>query len=165
MLRIGSKTLKDGDTINITDIGMQNLSASDNPGNTLVCDTTYVNYNCCRKSESGTGTIGNWYTPMGQPVVTFNSIMDSLEYRAALYRVVHTRQVRLGSIGSPIEPLGLYTCNVPAENGMNVTATVNIINTVTGKSLSKSIIILNLIILLLHKITSCSLLNYIVMYF
>ncbi len=139
MLRIGSKTLKNGDTINITDIGMQNLSASDNPGNTLVCDTTYVNYNCCRHFESGMGAIGNWYTPMGLPVVTLNSIIDSLENSTTLYRVVHTRQVRLGSIGSPIEPLGVYTCNVPAENGMNVTATVNIINTVTGKSLSISI--------------------------
>ncbi len=139
MLRIGSKTLKDGDTINITDIGMQNLRALQYPGNTLVCDTTYVNYNCCRDSESGMGAIGNWYTPMGHPVVTLNSIIDSLENRATLYRVVHIRQVRLGSTGSPIEPLGVYTCNVPAENGMNVTATVNIINAVTGKSLSISI--------------------------
>ncbi len=140
MLRIGSKTLKDGDTINITDIGMQNPRDLQYPGNTLVCDTTYVNLDCCRNSESVTGTIGNWYAPNGQPVATLNSsIMDSLENRATLYRVVHIRQVRLGSIGFPIEPLGVYTCNVPAENGMNVTATINVINTVTGKSLSISI--------------------------
>ncbi len=147
MLRIGSKTLKDGDTINITDIGMQNLRDLQYPGNTLVCDTTYVNLDCCRNSESGMGPIGNWYTPMGQPVVTLNSIIDSLENRTTLYRVVHLRQVRLGSIGSPIEPLGVYTCNVPAENGMNVTATVNIINTVAGKSLSISIKIQNYLLL------------------
>ncbi len=89
--------------------------------------------------SSGEGPTGNWKKQMGHPVVTLNSIMDSLENSTTLYRVVHTRQVRLGSIGSPIEPLGVYTCNVPAENGMNVTAIVNIINTVAGKSLSKGI--------------------------
>ncbi len=38
--------LEDGDSINITSIGAD-------PGNTLVCNTTNVNMDCCRRNVTG----------------------------------------------------------------------------------------------------------------
>ena len=126
--RIGSRTLGDGDFVNITDIGGQS-SDRENPGNTLICDTTNVNVNCCRNSESGMGAIGNWYTPSGS-ALTASNLGETTD---TLYRVVYAQQVRLASIGAPVGPLGIYTCSVPDNNGILINATINIINILSGK--------------------------------
>ncbi len=127
--RIGSKTLGDGDSVNITDIGGQPPDRED-PGNTLICDTRYVNMECCRNSETGMGAIGNWYPPTGPPVVTLKFLGQTTD---TLFRVVHVQQVRLASIGAPVGSLGIYTCSVPNSNGNLFNATINIINIISGK--------------------------------
>ncbi len=76
------------------------------------------------------GPIGNWYPPTGPPVVTLGNLGQTTD---TLYRVVHTQQVRLASIGAPVGPLGRYTCSVPNSNGILVNATINIISTLSGK--------------------------------
>ena len=127
--RIGSRTLNDGDSVNITDIGVQPFNHTD-PGNTLICDTTNVNVDCCRNSESEMGAIGNWYTPSGSAVITAANLGQTTD---ALYRVLYAQQVRLASIGAPVRPLGIYTFSVPDSNGTLVSATIDIINTLSGK--------------------------------
>ncbi len=76
------------------------------------------------------GAIGNWYTPTGPPVITLNNLGLTID---TLYRVVHAQQVRLASRGAPGGPLGRYTCSVPNNNGILFNATINIINTLSGK--------------------------------
>ncbi len=127
--KIGSRTLGDGESVNITDIKGQPLDRDD-PGNTLICHTRYVNIQCCRGRESKMGAIGNWYPPTGHPVITLANLGQTTD---TLYRVVYTQQVRLASIGAPVGPLGVYTCSVPDNNGKIVNATVNIINILSGK--------------------------------
>ncbi len=127
--RIGSRTLGDGDFVNITEIGGQSPDRVD-PGNTLICDTSNVNMNCCRKSDSGMGAIGNWYTPSGSAVITAANLGQTTD---TFYRVLYAQQVRLASIGAPVGPLGIYTCSVPNNNGNIVNATINIINILSGK--------------------------------
>ncbi len=75
------------------------------------------------------GAIGNWYPPTGPPVVTLANLGQITD---ALYRVVAVQQVRLASTGAPVGPLGIYACSVP-NNGTLVNATINIINTLSGK--------------------------------
>ncbi len=84
---------------------------------------------CCRNSESGMGAIGNWYTPSGS-ALTASNLGETTD---TLYRVVYAQQVRLASIGAPVGPLGIYTCSVPENNGNLVNATIDIINTLSGK--------------------------------
>ncbi len=76
------------------------------------------------------GAIGNWYPPTGPPVIFIANLGQTTD---ALYRVVYTQQVRLASIGAPVGPLGIYTCSVPNNNGTLVNATINIINSLSGK--------------------------------
>ncbi len=125
--------LNNGDSVNITDIESQPMYRSD-PGNTLVCNTTLVNMNCCRNAESGMGAIGNWYTPSGPAVITLTNVVPNTD---TLYRVVHTQQIRLGSEGAPIGPLGIYTCRVPNEEGVEVMGSISIINILSGKGLTE----------------------------
>ncbi len=127
MFRIGSRTLGDGDSVNITDIGDQPSNRED-PGNTLICDTSYVNVECCRNADSGMGAIGNWYSPTG-PVINLKKLGQTTDI---LYRIVGAQQVRLASIGAPVGPLGIYTCSVPNTNGTLINATINIINILSG---------------------------------
>ncbi len=112
----------------MTDIGGQPSNHED-PGNTLICDTSYVNMACCRIAGSVMVAIGNWYTPLGSALTTSNLG----ETTDTLYRVVAAQQVRLASIGTPVGPLGIYTCSVPDSNGILVNATINVINTLSGK--------------------------------
>ncbi len=125
LFRIGSRTLSDGDSVNITDIGGQPTNRND-PGSTLICDTTAVNMECCRKKDTGmgVGAIGNWYFPNGSAVLTLVNLGQTTH---TFYRVVYTQQVRLASRGAPVGPLGIYTCSVPDSNGIPVNATVNIV--------------------------------------
>ncbi len=115
--------LKDGESVPIISIG-------NDTGNSVVCDTNNTNRNCCRKAESGTGAIGNWYLPDGSAVITRANLEQLTD---TLYRVVAAQQVRLESKGYPVGPLGIYTCSVPDISGMLVNATINITNEVSGK--------------------------------
>ena len=56
---IGTRILLPDEYINITDIGGQPNDRF-NPGSTLVCVTDNVNMACCRSSDTGYGSIGNW---------------------------------------------------------------------------------------------------------
>ena len=48
-------------------------------------------------------------------------------------RYGYTHQVRLGIVGTPTGPLGVYRCDVPdGMNGTNVSASINIIAAPTG---------------------------------
>ncbi len=85
---------------------------------------------CCRNSDTGMGSIGNWYPPTGPPVISLYNIGQN---NNTFYRVVAAQQVRLGSRGAPTGPLGTYTCSVPNNNGILVNATINIINILSGK--------------------------------
>ncbi len=125
LFRIGRRVLNSGDFICITDIGVQPLDRDD-PGHTLVCDTSNVNQNCCRNAESGIGAIGNWYLPTGLPIISLNKLQNNGSINDTLYRVLHTHQVRLGSTGSPTGPLGFYICSVPNINGVYINASIKI---------------------------------------
>ncbi len=131
MLRIGSRTLSDRDSVNIADIGGQPTNRND-PGSTLICDTTSVNMECCRRADTGmgVGAIGNWYFPNGPAVLTLANLGQTED---TLYRVVAAQQVRLASRGAPVGPLGIYTCSVPNNNGILFNATINIISILSGK--------------------------------
>ncbi len=128
-MQIGNKYLNDGDTINITDIGEQPMDLDDT-GSALVCNTIFVNLKCCRRMETGNKTVGNWYPHTGRPVITYNKLGNTTN---TIYRVVNAQQVRLGSIGFPYKPLGIYSCRVPDKNQNSVNISVNIINVFTGK--------------------------------
>ncbi len=84
---------------------------------------------CCRNEESGMGAVGNWYTPSGS-AVTASNLGEATD---SLYSVDAAQQVRLASRGSPVEPLGRYTCSVLNNNGIPFNATVNITNILSGK--------------------------------
>ena len=95
-----------------------------NPGATLVCVTTIVNENCCRKGDTNGVAIGSWLYPNKSAVATPADINNR---NNTLVRYVHTRQVRLASVGQPSGPAGEYTCLVPTASGINVSATINIV--------------------------------------
>ncbi len=90
------------------------------------------------------GAIGNWYTPSGPAVITLASVGSTTD---TLYRVVHAQQIRLGSVGAPVGPLGVYTCRVPNEDGVEVMGSISIINILSGKGLTEQntlVIVLNI---------------------
>ncbi len=80
---------------------------------------------CCRRADTGKGAIGNWYFPNGSAVLTLANLGQTTD---TLYRLVAAQQVRLASRGTPVGPLGIYTCSVPNSNGILINATINIIN-------------------------------------
>ncbi len=132
---LGSRILADGDSVNITDIGSQPMDDRTYPGNTLVCNTMFVNMHCCRSSDhSGNEPIGSWHFPNQSAVIHNNNRGNSMNILA---RVVYVQQVCLASIGLPVGPLGMYRCSVLQGNGNLINSTINIINVVSGKK-SKS---------------------------
>ncbi len=123
LLRMGTATLNDGESVPIINIG-------NDTGNSIVCNTSNINQRCCTNNQSTMGAIGNWYLPNGSAVITRTNLKKHTD---TLYRVVAAQQVRLESRGSPVGPLGIYTCSVPNMSGMLVNATINITNEVSGK--------------------------------
>ncbi len=119
-----------GSSINIADIGEQpgdrNLA-----GSTLVCVTTNVNTQCCRGRDNPNGGAigGGWSDPSNTPIPAANTLDGATNVFA---RIVFTEQVRLAIVGTPLGPLGVYTCTVPDMNGVNVSATIMITDR-TGK--------------------------------
>ena len=107
-----------GDTILITDIGTENTSDMNDPGSSLVCNTTNVNTNCCRDVDGGSK--GEWLDPDGTMIL--NSTSDDF------YRTRYTHQIRLNRRNDAISPTGVFTCVIPndGDSTMNHTATITI---------------------------------------
>ena len=107
-----------GDTVLITDIGAT-ISGTPYPGLALVCNTTNVNTNCCRKSDNPPDgpALGDWYFPDGTVVPKGNV--------GTITRTVYTHQVRLSRRSNAMAPTGDYECRVPDENsGLIHTASI-----------------------------------------
>ena len=115
--RIGNHTYLHGQIVNISDIGEQPYYDISDPGSTLVCVTTNVNRACCRRSDGG--NVGEWYYPNGTIVNRPNNSST-----AAFLRIGHEQQVRLMHRSDATGPLGLYRCEVPDEQGNNVSASI-----------------------------------------
>ena len=116
-----------GDTVLITDIGaftIRDESRSD-PGRSLVCVTSNVNTQCCRRVDGR--NVGEWYFPNGTIVPRhYHSRISSSFTRSGF-----THQVRLNNIHDAA-PTGLYECRVPDDNGVLQAASINI---TTGNSI------------------------------
>ena len=117
---LGNTIYLPGDSVLITDIGQLPDLRSD-PGSTLVCVTSNVNTQCCRGSDEG--NVGEWFYPNGSMVPRVNTIGSAVNLVA---RFGYTHQVRLGSVGSPTGPLGVYRCDVPDKTTTIVSASINI---------------------------------------
>ena len=123
---MGNTIYNSGDTVNINAIGNQPIDLSD-PGTTLVCVTSNVNDRCCRSNDNlDMGALGNILDSNGQ---NLNDLSDIRSDTDALIVVRHNQKLRLGKVGSPTGPLGVYTCVVPDMSGSDVTANI----TLSGK--------------------------------
>ena len=127
---LGNNVYLPGDSVHITDIGEQQLDDRPDPGSTLVCVTTNVNTACCRGKDNPNnqnpngGAVGEWFYPDGSMVTRSNTIGSSTNIFA---RFGYTHQVRIGSIGTPTGPLGVYRCDIPdGMTGTNVSASINV---------------------------------------
>ena len=118
---LGTKIYLPGGSVLITDIGEQEESDRSNAGSTLVCVTSNVNTACCRGKDGGNG--GDWFYPNGSMVLRANAIGSAMNVFA---RYGYTHHVRLGIVGTPTGPLGVYQCDVPDETGTIVSASINI---------------------------------------
>ncbi len=83
----------------------------DNGNAALFCITNLVS--CCRGADGGSA--GEWYLP-GEtvPVVDINGASPSVDFT----RSRGPSAVLLHRMNSGIEPTGVYTCEVPDENGV-----------------------------------------------
>ena len=123
-----------GTSVNISDIGAQPLDDRSNPGSTLVCVTTNVNMACCRSSDNNNiDAVGNWYYPNGNNMVNYT---DAASRGESFTKFDQQQQLRLSSRGAPEGPLGEYRCEIPDGSGGNANARINIINILSGKSVS-----------------------------
>ena len=106
-----------GDTVLINDIGAA-LPVPNNadPGSSLVCNTSNVNTNCCRRSDGG--NVGEWYFPNGN-IIPRGSVGD-------ITRTGFTHQVRLNRRNNAMTPLKTYTCVVPDMNNVMQSATITL---------------------------------------
>ena len=109
-----------GDSILITDVRVHQRNTG--PGDSLVCDTTNVNTQCC--TDEGEG---QWYFPNGS--IVLRNIDTGPEF--PIIRTGHTNQVRLNFRRRQTSPTGEYTCVVPVTDG-SVNQTAGIIRLVTG---------------------------------
>ncbi len=124
-----------GDTINITDVGDSTVGLcgtrnEEDPGLSVVCNTSKVNTNCCRSSDhSGSGFVGNWLYPNGT-IVLGNSANANGDFT----RSSHTRQIRLNRKRPDVMfPTGVYTCQVPDGSNFSLNYTANITLARPGK--------------------------------
>ncbi len=113
-----------GDIIPINDVGDSYLPGSgenqDDPGPSLVCNTSNVNTMCCRGSDHpGSGAVGNWFYPDGTIVLGI-----AANFYGGITRSSHTQQIRLNRKRTDvISPTGVYTCKVPDESNTSRTHT------------------------------------------
>ena len=112
-----------GDSILITDVKVHVTSGANiitGPGDSLVCDTTDVNTQCC----TDRGDVGEWFFPNGSMVLrNFNTGPDT-----PVIRTGRTNQIRLNFRRHPTSLTGEYTCVVPETNSlMNQTAGIRLV--------------------------------------
>ena len=125
---LGNTTKLPGDTVYINDIGEQPTNRSD-PGTILVCVATDVSSSCCRGRDNNNGDpLGDLLGPNRNTVISLSDIGSTSDI---LYKVRRTRHLRLGSLGTPTGPLGVYTCVLPDMNGVDVTANITISSKLT----------------------------------
>ena len=119
---LGKRIYLPGDTIFISDIDVQPNERSD-PGSTLVCVTTNVNTECCRKLDNSIDkvVIGNWMNPDNQQVPKSSSATSN----DTLVRVGWLHQIRLAKNGNATQ-CGLYMCEVPQELNSSVIISASI---------------------------------------
>ena len=108
--------LLNGNSLVISDIGVQPDERRSEVGSTLVCVTSNVNDQCCRTSDGA--NVGEWWDPNGALV-----IRNNLDQSNSIFtRVRYHEQVRLSRRSDATGPVGRYTCAVPDSNGVNMTA-------------------------------------------
>ena len=93
-----------GDSILIIDVGAHHGDAG--PGDSLVCNTTYVNTQCCTDE----GDVGEWFFPNGSMVPHNDTVSQ-------IVRTGHANQVHLNFRDHQESPTGEYTCVVPEMGG------------------------------------------------
>ena len=98
-----------GDSIQITDVGVHH--GDDGPGDSLVCNTTYVNTLCCKD----TGGAGEWFFPGGS-MVPRN--IDDPNRNSQIIRTGRANQLRLNFRTRQTSPTGEYTCVLPETGGL-----------------------------------------------
>ena len=94
-----------GDSILIADIGA--FTSSTDPGRSLVCMTSNINTQCCRRSDGG--NVGEWYFPNGDIVPRNINSGQSADFTRSGF----TCQVRLNRRNNALTPTGTYECRVP----------------------------------------------------
>ena len=107
-----------GEAILITDIGV--FDSTNDPGRSLVCETSNVNTQCCRGSDGG--NVGEWHFPNGPMVSRNMGAPSSVDFTRSGF----THQVRLNRRNNAMSPTGIYECRVPDSNAKNVTAQITI---------------------------------------
>ena len=108
---------KPGDSILITDIRVH--EGNTGPGDSLVCNTTDVNTQCCNDTGGG-----QWYFPNGS--IVLRNIDTGPEF--PIIRTGRTNQVRLNFRRRQTSPTGEYTCVVPVTDGsVNQTAGIRLV--------------------------------------
>ena len=110
-----------GDSILITDIRLHDEDRG--AGDSLVCNTTDVNTQCC----TDVGGVGEWFFPNGSMVI--RNIDDPIR-NSQIIRTGRANQVHLNFRTRQTSPTGEYTCVVP-ETGSSVIQTAGI-RLVTG---------------------------------
>ena len=109
-----------GDTLRITDIGYTDSDYSP-VRSSLVCISSNVNTQCCRRSDGG--NVGEWFFPNGSMVPRY-SYSDN--YYGDFTRSGFSQQVRLNRRNNAITPFGVYTCRVPDGRNSSVIHSANI---------------------------------------
>ena len=112
-----------GDTLRITDIGYTNHYYYYSPvGSSLVCISSNVNTQCCRRSNGG--NVGEWFFPNGSMVPRY-SFSDN--YYGDFIESGFTQQVRLNRRNNAVAPFGVYTCRIPDGRNSSVIHSANIL--------------------------------------
>ena len=111
-----------GESVFFADIG-KFVSETD-PGTSLVCVTSNINMNCCRRIDgpNDSGNVGEWYFPDGT-IVPRHSAAPSADFTRSGF--IH--QVRLNRRNNALTPNGIYECRVPdglTGEMMNATITL-----------------------------------------
>lgn len=109
-----------GSSLLITDVGTSNYGTGfTNADASLVCMTSEVNTQCCRRQDSG--NMGEWYFPNGSQVPRNMNSRSGDFSRNGYYM-----QVRLNRRNDALWPTGTFTCSVPQEGNLGCIHTANI---------------------------------------
>ena len=116
-----------GDSILISDIGPEGANRTD-AGSSLICVTTNVNRDCCRKNDKNNnpngGAVGEWVFPNNTVVPRSNDATYSFRRRGFTEHVRLTRQAE-----KLAGPPGVYRCEVPsAVNGSIISSNITLVS-------------------------------------